>query len=116
MNVTAGAVRVLIDFSPLFRKYYDDCAQILSEHILAKLRPAELKTFSTLDPLVTMKNNIGDDDSLDDNNKWGTIRGTILSRAVRMLQGEPAQEEDPAASADNSSSPARLEAATLVEG
>jgi inositol hexakisphosphate/diphosphoinositol-pentakisphosphate kinase len=35
------------------RKYYDDCAQILSEHILAHVKPAELKTFSTLDPLVT---------------------------------------------------------------
>jgi hypothetical protein len=34
-------------------KYYDDCAQILSEHMLAIAKPAALKTFSTLDPLVT---------------------------------------------------------------
>jgi len=34
-------------------KYYDDCSQILSEHILASVKPAALKTFSTLDPLVT---------------------------------------------------------------
>ena len=35
------------------RKYYDDCSQILSEHILASVKPAALKTFSTLNPLVT---------------------------------------------------------------
>lgn len=34
-------------------KYYDDCSQILQEHILASVKPAALKTFSTLDPLVT---------------------------------------------------------------
>jgi Diphosphoinositol pentakisphosphate kinase 2 N-terminal domain/Histidine phosphatase superfamily (branch 2) len=34
-------------------KYYDDCAQILSEHMIAKVRPKALKCFSTLDPLVT---------------------------------------------------------------
>ena len=34
------------------RKYYDDCAQILTEHILAAVKPNKLKTFSTLDPLV----------------------------------------------------------------
>ena len=35
------------------RKYYDDCSQILSEHILASVKPSALKTFSTLNPLVT---------------------------------------------------------------
>ena len=34
------------------RKYYDDCAQILTEHVLAAIRPNSLKGFSTLDPLV----------------------------------------------------------------
>lgn len=36
-----------------FRKYYDDCAQILSEHMLALVKHAALRSFSTLDPLVT---------------------------------------------------------------
>jgi inositol-hexakisphosphate/diphosphoinositol-pentakisphosphate 1-kinase len=35
------------------RKYYDDCAQILQEHMLALVKPAALKGFSTLNPLVT---------------------------------------------------------------
>jgi Histidine phosphatase superfamily (branch 2) len=38
------------------RKYYDDCAQILSEHILALVKPSPNHTFSTLDPLVTIAN------------------------------------------------------------
>ena len=41
------------------RKYYDDCAQILTEHILAVMKPDERTSFSTLDPLVTeVDNNI----------------------------------------------------------
>jgi inositol hexakisphosphate/diphosphoinositol-pentakisphosphate kinase len=41
------------------RKYYDDCAQILTEHMLAVMKPEELTSFSTLDPLVTeVDNNI----------------------------------------------------------
>jgi len=35
------------------RKYYDDCAQILTEHMLAIIKPHERTSFSTLDPLVT---------------------------------------------------------------
>jgi Diphosphoinositol pentakisphosphate kinase 2 N-terminal domain/Histidine phosphatase superfamily (branch 2) len=35
------------------KKYYDDCAQILSEHMIAIVKPTALKRFSTLDPLVT---------------------------------------------------------------
>jgi hypothetical protein len=80
------------------RKYYDDCSQILSEHILALVKPAALTTFSTLDPLMTTNRNLHDDDmaSLD-----GTVGGgkykradTFLSRAARMLQGEPAELEE----------------------
>ena len=60
------------------RKYYDDCAQILSEHILAMVKPAALRAFSTLDPLVTTSMNRADEDK----------KGTFLSRATRMLQGD----------------------------
>ena len=35
------------------RKYYDDCAQILTEHILASVRPEINLGFSTVDPLLT---------------------------------------------------------------
>ena len=40
------------------RKYYDDCAQILTEHILAVMKPEQLTSFSTLDPLVTEVDNM----------------------------------------------------------
>lgn len=35
------------------RKYYDDCAQILTEHVLATVRPEINLGFSTLDPLLS---------------------------------------------------------------
>jgi Histidine phosphatase superfamily (branch 2) len=34
------------------RKYFDDCAQILSEHILCSIKPDVHRSFSTLNPLV----------------------------------------------------------------
>lgn len=34
------------------KKYYDDCAQILTEHMTAALRPKSLTGFSALDPLL----------------------------------------------------------------
>ena len=36
-----------------FIQYYDDCAQILTEHVLASVRPEKNLGFSTLDPLLT---------------------------------------------------------------
>ena len=35
------------------RKYYDDCAQLLTEHMLAAVKPKALHGFSALDPLLT---------------------------------------------------------------
>lgn len=72
-------------FVVLESKYYDDCAQILSEHILALLKPSALKTISTLDPLVTTNNNLGDVIEKPE---------TFLSRAARILQGDPDAEEE----------------------
>ncbi|OEU18075.1 hypothetical protein FRACYDRAFT_184644 [Fragilariopsis cylindrus CCMP1102] len=40
------------------RKYYDDCAQILTEHMLAVMKPGQLLGFSTLDPLLTEVDNV----------------------------------------------------------
>lgn len=34
------------------RKYYDDCAQLLTEHMLAVVKPKALHGFSALDPLM----------------------------------------------------------------
>jgi inositol hexakisphosphate/diphosphoinositol-pentakisphosphate kinase len=35
------------------KKYYEDCAQILTEHMLAAVKPVLLHGFSALDPLLT---------------------------------------------------------------
>jgi inositol hexakisphosphate/diphosphoinositol-pentakisphosphate kinase len=61
------------------RKYYEDCSQVLSEHMLALTKPDSLKRFSTLEPLLTRTVNRHDED-------------TFYSRAARMLQGEPEPE------------------------
>eukprot|EP00522_Entomoneis_paludosa_P001607 CAMPEP_0172471962 /NCGR_PEP_ID=MMETSP1065-20121228/68088_1 /TAXON_ID=265537 /ORGANISM="Amphiprora paludosa, Strain CCMP125" /LENGTH=1428 /DNA_ID=CAMNT_0013230077 /DNA_START=31 /DNA_END=4318 /DNA_ORIENTATION=- len=84
------------------RKYYDDCAQILSEHLLAKMKPDALTTFSTLDPLVTTSLNHLDDEIAESD--AGSVRSgvrrhttnttNIYSRAARMLQGEPTSISD----------------------
>ena len=112
-----------------FRKYYDDCAQILSEHILALIRPDALKTFSTLDPLVTTSGDLSQMDNVDiDELPYHRKRGNLLSRAVRMLQGEPENAGDRSGgnttdTMDYPLSPSRAEnlepkneATTLVEG
>jgi Histidine phosphatase superfamily (branch 2) len=82
-------------------KYYDDCSQILSEHILALAKPTALCTFSTLDPLLSHR---VDDDNLDDWKK----KGNFLSKAVRMLTGAPDdRDEDIGSDADKAATPTR---------
>ena len=103
------------------------------EHILATVKPGASTGFSTLDPLITNVNRI--EYSPADQSSAPQPRDTFLTRATRMLQGEPAEEAD---SDDNAemeasskhkpkpvNSPARSDAsaellssaaATLVEG
>jgi len=70
------------------RKYYDDCATILTEHMLAAVKPEKLKTFSTLDPLITTSL-----DRLDESIEERKGE-TFLSRAARMLQGAGHSDDD----------------------
>lgn len=96
---------MFLPFSAI-RKYYDDCAQILTEHILAAVKPNSLKGFSTLDPLI-----------IEDDHSFFQPSAT-LSRVARLLKGEPdvpppAQTLSPARS-DQSNPPNA--ATTLVEG
>jgi len=56
------------------RKYYDDCAQILTEHMLAVMKPEQLTSFSTLDPLVT---------EVDNNINYSSMNP--LQRVARLL-------------------------------
>jgi hypothetical protein len=66
------------------RKYYDDCAQILSEHVLHSMKPAALHRLSTVDPLVTFR--LDQSDEVIDEKK---AEASFLSRAASMLQGAP---------------------------
>ena len=52
------------------RKYYEDCAQILTEHMLAAVQPRALLGFSALDPLMTT---MEDADSICGNNNDSTL-------------------------------------------
>ncbi|KAG7355189.1 histidine phosphatase superfamily branch 2 protein [Nitzschia inconspicua] len=85
------------------RKYYDDCAQILTEHILAAVKPNKLKTFSTLDPLVK---NV-DDDTGETSTGFFPIR---LQRVARLLrQGDSAPPPSSDAATTGTMSPTRSE-------
>ena len=69
------------------RKYYDDCAQVLTEHILAAKRPTCLKGFSTLDPLVKHVYHE------EIKSFFRPLRpSSTLSRVARLLQGDNAAE------------------------
>lgn len=90
---TSTLRRWVIARSPLVRlltrrKYYDDCAQILSEHVLATMKPTALHRLSTLDPLVTFRLN-----QLDETVEEKKADASFLSRAASMLQGEPRYDE-----------------------
>jgi inositol-hexakisphosphate/diphosphoinositol-pentakisphosphate 1-kinase len=72
-------------------KYYDDCAQILSEHLIATLRPAKARRLSVSEPLVTTRWNHRLDEAGKTN---GDEHLSFLSRAARMLKGEPSRRGD----------------------
>ena len=48
------------------RKYYDDCAQLLSEYMLAAVKPRALQGFSALDPLLSTYANISETPAVSD--------------------------------------------------
>lgn len=89
------------------RKYYDDCAQILSEHILALVKPTALRAFSTLDPLVmTSMNRL--DDEITEAGDASVVEprpskpiNKVLSRVARLLQGESGSDGDSDIEDDN---------------
>ncbi|KAL7555182.1 hypothetical protein ACHAWF_018982 [Thalassiosira exigua] len=76
------------------RKYYDDCAQILSEHMLAALKPKSISMtdLSTLAPLLTTCEDIIPEAGPKRKKKKGTHhhhRGhSIADRVKMMLMGE----------------------------
>jgi inositol hexakisphosphate/diphosphoinositol-pentakisphosphate kinase len=87
------------------RKYYDDCAQILTEHMLASIKPGQVKCFSTLDPLVKMFGEHGEGDSQ---------QASALQRVTRMLKGQLDRKPDtPPSETQNA---AEIAATTLEDG
>ena len=69
--------------------------------MLASVKPGSSMGFSTLDPLITNVNRI---EYKYEPANTGRQQDTFLSRATRMLQGEPADEPD---SDDNDESEVR---------
>ena len=65
------------------KKYYEDCVQILTEHMLAAVKPASLHGFSTLDPLL--KNF---DDVVQPKKKRRKNVTSFLDRAKFIFQNE----------------------------
>ena len=82
------------------RKYYDDCAQILSEHVLALVKPTALRAFSTLDPLIMTSMNRLDDEMTEAGDASvvapapAAKMNNILSRAARLLKGDAGDDEE----------------------
>ena len=74
------------------RKYYDDCAQILTEHMLAALKPKSKVSFSALAPLLaTMEDPIDYATGGKPRKKKSRNRGasqSIADRVKMMLMGE----------------------------
>ncbi len=87
------------------KKYYDDCAQILTEHMLAARKPILLHGFSALNPLLTKVK-----DSIVDTPKRRRNQKTFLRSSNGSVGGDPNDE--------NNSTTGTLEntAVTLAEG
>ena len=104
-----------------FSKYYDDCAQILTEHMLAMCSPNSLRSFSTLNPLVTTNVDLDEknvDLDEDDQSYFPVLRrvtGQLHKNVSRILQNAksdvPPPPEDDAQSATSNS----VSAATTLE-
>ncbi|KAL7543874.1 hypothetical protein ACHAXR_013260 [Thalassiosira sp. AJA248-18] len=78
------------------RKYYDDCAQILTEHMMAALKPKSKVSFSALAPLLaTMEDPVVNIPGGKPKKKKNHNRGaSIADRVKMMLMGENDAEED----------------------
>ena len=77
------------------RKYYDDCAQILTEHMLAARKPKSKVSFSALAPLLaTMEDPVDFWGGKSNNKKKKHHRGpSIADRVKMMLMGEGGSAE-----------------------
>ena len=88
------------------RKYYDDCAQILTEHMLAAVKPKQLKGLSALYPLLKT---IQDKDSDTETPRKRRSKSSLFEFAKSKLQGEYKRSS-------SSGEEVKQSAATLEEG
>jgi len=88
------------------KKYYEDCAQILAEHMLAVVKPGLLHGFSTLNPLLTKVK-----DSIADTPKRRRHQRAFSRSHSDGLVGSPDKSDD-----QNSTTTLENSAFTLAEG
>ena len=89
-------------------KYYEDCAQILTEHMLAAVKPALLHGFSALNPLLTKVKDSVVDTPKRRRHQRAFSRSSSNSDTV---VGSPDKSDD-----QNSSAALENSAFTLAEG
>lgn len=76
------------------RKYYDDCAQILTEHMLAALKPKSQVSLSTLAPLLASIEDPVEKPVKKKKNHPHNRGASIADRVKMMLMGENTAEEE----------------------
>lgn len=96
-------------------KYYDDCAQILTEHMLAMCSPHSLRCFSTLHPLVTTSVDMDED---MDQRSFPILRRVTgqLQKNVSRLLNRPESATPPEDDAQSVTSNSVSAATTLEDG
>ena len=83
-----------------YRKYYDDCAQILTEHMLAALKPKSKVSFSALAPLLATMEDTVDNSGVSGGKPSKKKKmhhnrpASIADRVKMMLMGETNGDED----------------------
>ena len=101
------------------RKYYDDCAQILTEHMLASIKPKLLQCFSTVDPMIKLVGNCSHwkDESSTLQRVTRMLRGEVASRKESRLEKLPLKRQETGTIADDFQGEESVSAATtLVDG
>ena len=107
------------------RKYYDDCAQILTEHMLAALKPWALVGFSALDPLMTTMKDAESETPSKGTRKRSRKQArtpSVFTRTRKMLKGVDDHNQiisapsSPYRSREGSDTDSTNAAATLQEG
>lgn len=97
------------------RKYYDDCAQLLTEHMLAAVKPKALHGFSALDPLMkTIKDFSVSTPRKNRHKSFSRSQSGASQRSIDSCPSSPVRDPDGGVDMDFLSGQGA--AATLEEG